>query len=93
VGKIDWWRCWSCGRKVPEAEVVWLLTGPAGYDIDGRPTRPQPYHADCAEVVPLERTHHPSPCDAMPVLQDGKTVCGKCRAEYTDEFYGAMFHP
>jgi hypothetical protein len=29
----------------------------------------------------------------MPTLKDGATVCGGCGMEYTDEVFGAMYHP
>jgi hypothetical protein len=80
MGRIDWYRCQRCGRKIAEAEVRWLLTGPPGRMpvAPHTPTRPQPY---------------PRECGAMPTLKDGATVCGGCGMEYTDYLYGEMYHP
>jgi hypothetical protein len=92
--RLDWWRCYGCGRKVREADAVWLLTGPAGRTVDGTPTRPEPYHPECAERVPLERQWHPKPCGVMPRLdRAGRTVCPRCGEEYTDALTGRMYHP
>ena len=85
---LDWWRCWgTCNRKVLDAEVTWLLTGPKG-------CRPEPYCAGCAASIPLTRQWSRQQCEKMPTIMDGVLVCGACGAAYLPMPDGSgAFHP
>lgn len=99
IGKIDtmldWWRCHGrCGKKIRQSEVVWLLTGPAGFTLDGAPTRPEPYCLACSDTVPLKRQWHGGVCQAMPTIMGGNVVCPECGAAFVEHPNGiGLFHP
>lgn len=86
--QLDWWRCWGCGKKTPEDQVEWKLTGPRG-------ARNEPYCPACASKVKLTDQHYPGGgCQAMPTLdrEAGVIRCGKCGAEYVRTEQGS-YHP
>lgn len=43
--RLDWWRCYRCGQKVPEERVRWRESESTW---DGAPLQ-DPFHPECLE--------------------------------------------